>query len=530
MTSVTPPVGNPGQGVLSVDCNGDVIYVGIPAPPPGCCVGNQCGAPLNPLPLPGWNVPLNNTTYNFTSLASSLGSQVNIGFPSCTTLVARLNTETDIHRFAGAFINNNGFAAGFQCVGVGGAAVSTNTNAVGVRGQANSAPAANAAIGVDGGANDPTSTAGTHIGVQGWASNGANESRGGVFQVIPGVSPSGTNIGVSGFVDVTNNVNATNAGGVFSSRTGGNKTFGAIGGIATSALINPETGVSLLPNGIRIGVYGYNPFGTTSGSGFNPLNWAGYFDGDIFANGGVFAVNPLYNGSDRAFKKNIKKIENVTEKLSKLNGYTYQFKTDEFKEKNFETTEQLGLIAQEIKEVFPQLVKEDHKGYLMVNYQGMIPVLLEAIKEQQKQIENQTSANSDIQKQLDDQKKINDALQNKMDKLEQMINSCCSAGSDARTINGQNVDLSDKNVIILNQNVPNPFAESTVITYNIPVDFKKAQINFSTTDGKIIRSVDITSKGEGRLNVFANDLTNGLYTYTLIVDGKVIDTKKMVKD
>ncbi len=37
-------------------------------------------------------------------------------------------------------------------------------------------------------------------------------------------------------------------------------------------------------------------------------------------------------------------------------------------------------------------------------------------------------------------------------------------------------------------------------------------------------------KGKGSLNVFANDLTNGVYTYTLVVDGKVIDTKKMIKN
>lgn len=52
---------------------------------------------------------------------------------------------------------------------------------------------------------------------------------------------------------------------------------------------------------------------------------------------------------------------------------------------------------------------------------------------------------------------------------------------------------------------------------------------FKTLDGKIIRTVDITTKGKGQMNVFASDLSNGLYVYSLIIDGKVIDTKKMVK-
>ncbi len=83
---------------------------------------------------------------------------------------------------------------------------------------------------------------------------------------------------------------------------------------------------------------------------------------------------------------------------------------------------------------------------------------------------------------------------------------------------------------MLNQNVPNPFAEQTVITYNIPEKYNFAQILFKTIEGKIIRTVDIDKKGQGRLNVFANDLSNGLYLYTLIVDGKIIDSKKMVKE
>jgi hypothetical protein len=88
------------------------------------------------------------------------------------------------------------------------------------------------------------------------------------------------------------------------------------------------------------------------------------------------------------------------------------------------------------------------------------------------------------------------------------------------------VDLSDKDVIVLDQNVPNPFAEQTTITYNVPEKYNFAQIIFKTVEGKIIRTIDIDKKGQGQLNVFANDLSNGLYMYTLIADGKIIDTNK----
>jgi hypothetical protein len=52
---------------------------------------------------------------------------------------------------------------------------------------------------------------------------------------------------------------------------------------------------------------------------------------------------------------------------------------------------------------------------------------------------------------------------------------------------------------------------------------------FYNAQGKLIQSVDLKEKGKGSLNVFASDLSNGIYTYTLVVDGKIMESKKMVK-
>jgi len=93
-----------------------------------------------------------------------------------------------------------------------------------------------------------------------------------------------------------------------------------------------------------------------------------------------------------------------------------------------------------------------------------------------------------------------------------------------------NVNLSDRNAIVLNQNVPNPFAESTVITFSIPASVQKAQIHFYDGQGKLINSVDVLERGNGQLNVFANDLSTGVYTYSLVADGQIVATKRMVKD
>ena len=86
-------------------------------------------------------------------------------------------------------------------------------------------------------------------------------------------------------------------------------------------------------------------------------------------------VNSL---SDEKLKKDISTIDNALDKVKQLRGVDYTWKQSEEKSK--------GVIAQELQEVFPELVSESGSG-LSVNYNGIIGVLIEAIKEQQKQID-----------------------------------------------------------------------------------------------------------------------------------------------
>jgi hypothetical protein len=73
------------------------------------------------------------------------------------------------------------------------------------------------------------------------------------------------------------------------------------------------------------------------------------------------------------------------------------------------------------------------------------------------------------------------------------------------------------------------YAEQTTITYNLPESVTKAQLLFYDATGKLIKAVDLTGRGNGQINVFANDLSNGIYSYALVVDGQIADTKRMVK-
>lgn len=92
-------------------------------------------------------------------------------------------------------------------------------------------------------------------------------------------------------------------------------------------------------------------------------------------------------GSDIKFKNNIKNIENPLSLLLNLNGVSYNWKTKEYKEREFSEGRHYGLIAQEVEKVLPDMVKEDDNGEKAIAYTELIPLLLEAIKQQQKDIE-----------------------------------------------------------------------------------------------------------------------------------------------
>jgi len=116
---------------------------------------------------------------------------------------------------------------------------------------------------------------------------------------------------------------------------------------------------------------------STGGAGDNPSNaFIVNYDGSATLSG------ELTVESDTRLKTNITTLGNTLSKLLLIDGKSYTMKSNE-------AIEKIGLLAQEVQKAFPELVKQagDEEGTLSVNYQGMIPVLINAIKEQQKQID-----------------------------------------------------------------------------------------------------------------------------------------------
>ncbi len=107
-----------------------------------------------------------------------------------------------------------------------------------------------------------------------------------------------------------------------------------------------------------------------------------YVNGTGYATGGFWA-------SDLRFKKNIKTIDSPMDKINNIRGVSFEWKRSEYQDKGLPEGEHYGVIAQEIEQVLPEIVKEGPDGDKAVSYTELVPILTEAIKEQQKQLEEQ---------------------------------------------------------------------------------------------------------------------------------------------
>ncbi len=104
--------------------------------------------------------------------------------------------------------------------------------------------------------------------------------------------------------------------------------------------------------------------------------------------------------SDKRFKTNLKEIDNVLPQIMNLKAYKYDWKKDDYPNRKFEDGKQIGLIAQQVEEEFPELVKTDVDGYKSVKYDKITALLIQALKEQQKTLEAQSKEIEEIKKQL----------------------------------------------------------------------------------------------------------------------------------
>ncbi len=93
------------------------------------------------------------------------------------------------------------------------------------------------------------------------------------------------------------------------------------------------------------------------------------------------ASGSLGTCSDKRFKTNIEQFKGSLDKILQLRAVSFDWRYDEFPQRRFSKERQIGFIAQEIKDVFAELVSTDEEGYYVVDYIKLTPVLVEAIQE-----------------------------------------------------------------------------------------------------------------------------------------------------
>lgn len=274
-------------------------------------------------------------------------------------------------------------------------------------------------------------------------------------------------------------------------------------------------------SGGNFGIYGTlyngsNGVGVLGSIAYMPTSvvgkYAGFFDGQVLATGEIRASS-FVTTSDARLKNNIKPFAlegSALEKVLDMDVVSYNYKERKI-EKEQDNTENYalrefnqkqaeichyGLLAQELQKIYPNLVYEGQDGYLGINYVELVPVLIRSIQE--------------LKQELDEFRACDD---NSTIKL-----SRSTATSITSTIGAGNK---------LYQNTPNPFKGQTTIRFSLADNVQNASICIFDMAGKTIKKLPISS-GMESVSVGGYELGEGMFLYSLIINGQEIDTKKMI--
>lgn len=235
-------------------------------------------------------------------------------------------------------------------------------------------------------------------------------------------------------------INSTLNGTLLDVRSNGNQIFNvACNGTNCGAIVNGSLNVNNGFVNINPGFNtGFNYYGgstnifsvTAREANFTVTDFNFYGHLDLHGTSSLFDnvyinASGCYTGtwgqcSDVRFKKNINLIPNALNKILNLKGVSFEWKKDEFPQKNFEVGTKLGFVAQDMEKVLPELVKTEADGYKSISYSNLTPVIIEAMKEQQEIIRSQELKLSELNS------KIN-SLENKLLEQEKKINSILKA-------------------------------------------------------------------------------------------------------
>ena len=229
----------------------------------------------------------------------------------------------------------------------------------------------------------------------------------------------------------------------------------------------------------------------------------------------------LFIASDSRFKEDIKPVDDALGALNNLSAVSYRLKPrltgnapstansekelrdqtafNKFYESLKNDPQRYGFLAQEVQEVLPELVRTDDSGYMYVDYIGMIPLLVNAIKELNSELKSLKSGD-------------------------------VADGQTPQRIEQSSIGAVGAEAVVpsLSQNKPNPFTELTVINYTLPESVATANVYIYDMQGRQLLQVPANGRGASSVSISGSELPAGMYIYALIADGKEIDSKRMI--
>ena len=311
------------------------------------------------------------------------------------------------------------------------------------------------------------------------------------------------------------NISSGNTFGVFGQASLGQYNYGVFGNLP----LNGGNGAAVC--------------GSTYGIPYNISGrYAGYFDGNVFVTGDLYNTNGIYtvtppptemvettNLSDENISTAAMKgiaASTILDKISNIEAIKYSVlpsvvTTDSMAlamvaPTTNEAQTVYGLDVESLQAQFPSLVKTCNDSLIGINYTELIPLLLQSIKE----------------------------LQAKVAVLEASKggnNGGAVAYAPAKPIG--TTEMSSTNIAAdvvasLSQNTPNPFSEATTIAFTLPESVKEAMLCIYDMNGKQLEQITIAERGASSVQIEGYKFSAGMYLYSLIADGAIIDTKRMV--
>lgn len=403
-------------------------------------VGIGTASPATPLSVfTSTNTRGINIEQDYTGAAVQYG--LNVDLTSATGTGLKYGIQTSVSGTSSNASNNYGFYSNMTPNGTGGIWGSYN-NIV--------SAGTGARYGVTNAITSPAGNTGALYGVQNLLTSNGNSASYGNYNVISGTGTSGNRFGnyneVYGATSATSTTYGTynylfhsGSGTVYGNYVDANKAAAQTGTVYGQYIVSDNDGVgdSYLMYASSVGSttgteYGLfvtgedvNYFAGKVGMGTASLATIGTYK--LYIVGSGFASGGTWTASDTRYKRNFIRLSSALEKIKRLEGYSYEWRREENPNMEFPEGRHYGFKAQEVEKYFPELISTHQDGYKAMNYAGMTPVLLEAIKEQQTQIEQLQSEVADLKKQLSQYQ----SLSAQVEELKKLVTQTTSVNTTA---------------------------------------------------------------------------------------------------